>query len=184
MIPTLQKFFALFKKPTPVKETIVETPICIQAEPEFSELQTTVIELMDKNQQVFLFKDTNGQKLQELKTLLERRGYFCYFLNTRDKVGPYNIFRHMTEDNYMEYVNILSLNNKSEMVKNLNALLLTAILLSMIEAEELETSEEVLIMRVEGEGDDAELVSIESDAELEAAFEEFVRRDNEEADAE
>ena len=137
MIPTLQKFFALFKKPTPAKETIVETPICIQAEPEFSELQTTVIELMDKNQQVFLFKDTNGQKLQELQTLLERRGYFCYFLNTRDKVGPYNIFRHMTEDNYMEYVNILSLNNKSEMVKNLNALLLTAILLSMIEAEEL-----------------------------------------------
>lgn len=55
---------------------------------------------------------------------------------------------------------------------------------AMIEAEELETSEEVLIMRVEGEGDDAELVSIESDAELEAAFEEFVRRDNEEADAE
>ena len=36
----------------------------------------------------------------------------------------------------------------------------------------------------EREGDDAELVSIESDAELEAAFEEFVRRDNEEADAE
>ena len=53
----------------------------------------------------------------------------------------------------------------------------------MIEAAEIETSEEVLIMRVEGEGDDAELVSIESDAELEAAFEEFVRRDNEEAEA-
>jgi len=51
---------------------------------------------------------------------------------------------------------------------------------AMIEAEELETSEEVLIMRVEGEGDDAELVTIESDAELDAAFEEFVRRDNEE----
>ena len=53
---------------------------------------------------------------------------------------------------------------------------------AMVEAEEAETAEEVLIMRVEGDGDDAELVTIESDAELEAAFEEFVRRDNEECD--
>ena len=37
-----------------------------------------------------------------------------------------------------------------------------------------------VILRMEGEGDDAELVTIESDAELDAAFEEFVRRDNEE----
>lgn len=50
---------------------------------------------------------------------------------------------------------------------------------AMIEAEDAENAEEVLIMRVEGEGDDAELVTIESDAELEAAFDEFVRRDNE-----
>ncbi len=50
---------------------------------------------------------------------------------------------------------------------------------ALIEAEELDTAEEVLIMRVEGEGDDAELVSIESDAELEAAFNEFVKRDGE-----
>ncbi len=50
---------------------------------------------------------------------------------------------------------------------------------ALIEAEELETGEEILIMRVEGEGDDAELVTIESEAELEAAFEEFVRRDEE-----
>lgn len=54
---------------------------------------------------------------------------------------------------------------------------------AMIEAEAVEDEDdEVLIMRVEGEGDDAELVTIESDAELEAAFEEFVRRDNEECD--
>ena len=42
-----------------------------------------------------------------------------------------------------------------------------------------EESDEVVIMRVEGEGDDAELVSIEDDAELQAAFDEFVRRDEE-----
>lgn len=50
---------------------------------------------------------------------------------------------------------------------------------AMVEAEEGVEAEEVLIMRVEGEDDDAELVTIESDAELEAAFNEFVRRDNE-----
>ncbi len=53
---------------------------------------------------------------------------------------------------------------------------------AMIEAEDAENADEVLIMRVEGEGDDAELVTIESDAELEAAFDEFVKRDNEECD--
>lgn len=53
---------------------------------------------------------------------------------------------------------------------------------AMIEAEDAENAEEVLIMRVEGDGDDAELVTIESDAELEAAFEEFVRRDNEDCE--
>lgn len=50
---------------------------------------------------------------------------------------------------------------------------------ALIEAEDSENAEEVLIMRVEGEDDEAELVTIESDAELEAAFNEFVRRDNE-----
>ncbi len=53
---------------------------------------------------------------------------------------------------------------------------------AMIEAQEIDTSDEVLIMRVEGEGDDAELVTIESDAELEAAFAEFIRRDNEDGE--
>ena len=48
---------------------------------------------------------------------------------------------------------------------------------ALIEADQIETGEEVLIMRVEGEGDDAELVTIESDAELEAAFNEFLARD-------
>lgn len=47
-----------------------------------------------------------------------------------------------------------------------------------------EESDEVVIMRVEGEGDDAELVAIDDDAELEAAFDEFVRRDEEFADEE
>ena len=42
-----------------------------------------------------------------------------------------------------------------------------------------EESDEVVIMRVEGEGDDAELVSIDDEAELQAAFDEFVRRDEE-----
>lgn len=42
-----------------------------------------------------------------------------------------------------------------------------------------EESDEVVIMRVDGEGDDAELVSIEDDDELESAFQEFVRRDEE-----
>lgn len=50
---------------------------------------------------------------------------------------------------------------------------------ALIEAEEGADEEGVLIMRVEGEDDDAELVTIESEAELEAAFEEFVRRDSE-----
>lgn len=49
----------------------------------------------------------------------------------------------------------------------------------MIEAELAETTEEVLIMRVDGEGDEAELVTIESDAELDAAFQEFLRREEE-----
>lgn len=52
----------------------------------------------------------------------------------------------------------------------------------MIEAAEAETTEEVLIMRVDGENDDAELVNIESEAELDAAFQEFLRRE-EEADS-
>ena len=42
-----------------------------------------------------------------------------------------------------------------------------------------EENDEVVIMRVDGEGDDSELVSIEDDAELDAAFDEFVRRDEE-----
>ena len=42
-----------------------------------------------------------------------------------------------------------------------------------------EESDEVVIMRVEGEGDDAELVAIDDEDELEAAFGEFVRRDDE-----
>lgn len=49
----------------------------------------------------------------------------------------------------------------------------------MIEAAEAETTEEVLIMRVDGEGDEAELVTIESDAELDAAFQEFLKREEE-----
>lgn len=45
-------------------------------------------------------------------------------------------------------------------------------------------SDEVVIMKVSGdiEGDDAELVMIEDEAELEAAFQEFVRRDQEQAE--
>lgn len=52
---------------------------------------------------------------------------------------------------------------------------------AMIEVIEgsTEESDEVVIMRVSGDGDDAELVPIEDDAELQAAFDEFVRRDEE-----
>lgn len=52
---------------------------------------------------------------------------------------------------------------------------------AMVEVIEgsIEESDEVVIMKVDGEGDDAELVMIEDEAELEAAFNEFVRRDQE-----
>lgn len=52
---------------------------------------------------------------------------------------------------------------------------------AMIEVIEgsTEESDEVVIMRVNGEGDDAELASIDDEAELQAAFDEFVRRDEE-----
>ena len=52
---------------------------------------------------------------------------------------------------------------------------------AMVEVIEgsIEESDEVVIMRVEGEGDDAELVMVEDEAELQAAFDEFVRRDQE-----
>ena len=53
---------------------------------------------------------------------------------------------------------------------------------AMIEAEAPQNDEEAdedLIMRVEGEDDDAELVTIETEAELQAAFEEFLKRDEE-----
>ena len=42
-----------------------------------------------------------------------------------------------------------------------------------------EESDEVVIMRVEGEDDEAELVMVEDEKELQAAFDEFVRRDEE-----
>lgn len=52
---------------------------------------------------------------------------------------------------------------------------------AMVEVIEgsIEESDEVVIMRVDGEGDDAELVMVEDESELEAAFNEFVRRDQE-----
>ena len=52
---------------------------------------------------------------------------------------------------------------------------------AMVEVIEgsIEESDEVVIMRVDGEGDDAELVTIEDEAELQEAFDEFVRRDQE-----
>ena len=52
---------------------------------------------------------------------------------------------------------------------------------AMVEVIEgsIEESDEVVIMRVEVEGDDAELVMVEDEKELQAAFDEFVRRDNE-----
>ncbi len=52
---------------------------------------------------------------------------------------------------------------------------------AMVETETPEDAEEdeVLIMRVEGEGDDIELVSIEDEEELQRAFDEFLCRDEE-----
>lgn len=52
---------------------------------------------------------------------------------------------------------------------------------AMVEVIEgsIEESDEVVIMRVDGEGDDAELVMVEDENELQAAFDEFVRRDQE-----
>ncbi|MBR4720632.1 MAG: DUF1292 domain-containing protein [Clostridia bacterium] len=51
-------------------------------------------------------------------------------------------------------------------------------LLEVIEGSTEET-DEVVIMRVDGEGDDAELVAIDDENELTSAFDEFVRRDEE-----
>ena len=55
---------------------------------------------------------------------------------------------------------------------------------AMVEVIEgsIEESDEVVIMRVEGEGDDAELVMVEDEKELQAAFDEFVRRDSEDVE--
>lgn len=39
--------------------------------------------------------------------------------------------------------------------------------------------DDLLLMRVEGEGDDLDLISIESEAELQEAFDEFLRREEE-----
>lgn len=52
---------------------------------------------------------------------------------------------------------------------------------AMIEVIEGSTdeSDEVVIMRVEGEDEDAELVMVEDENELQAAFDEFLRRDEE-----
>ena len=44
---------------------------------------------------------------------------------------------------------------------------------------EEEENDEVLIMQVQGEDDDMELVMVEDEAKLQAAFEEFCRRDAE-----
>lgn len=54
---------------------------------------------------------------------------------------------------------------------------------AMVEVVEgsIEESDEVVIMKVEGDidSDDAELVMVEDENELQAAFDEFVRRDEE-----
>jgi hypothetical protein len=47
-----------------------------------------------------------------------------------------------------------------------------------------EETDEVLLMKVEGEGDDAELIMIEEEEELQAAFNEFLKRDEEMASQE
>ncbi len=48
---------------------------------------------------------------------------------------------------------------------------------------EEEENDEVLIMQVQGEDDDMELVMVDDDEKLQAAFEEFCRRDAEARDA-
>lgn len=47
-----------------------------------------------------------------------------------------------------------------------------------------EETDEVLLMKVEGEGDDAELIMIDEEEELQAAFNEFLKRDEEMASQE
>lgn len=47
-----------------------------------------------------------------------------------------------------------------------------------------EETDEVLLMKVEGEGDDAELIMIDEEEELQAAFNEFLKRDEEMASPE
>ncbi len=51
---------------------------------------------------------------------------------------------------------------------------------ALLEIMDNEESDEVLIMKVDGiDTEDPELIMIEDDAELQAAFEEFLRRDEE-----
>lgn len=62
-------------------------------------------------------------------------------------------------------------------VFELNGVMYFALVLAEPQNEEEES--DLMLMRVEGEGDDLDLISIESEAELQDAFDEFLRREEE-----
>lgn len=133
MFNFFKSLFKRFRKEPPApKQTIF-----VETQPELSGFQTILKEHIDKRQTVLLIRDNDGQRLKEGKSMLELNGYFLYYINMEGRHGPYNIFHNMNINNYQKYVEILSVNNKTQGAKNLNHLLLTSVLLSMLETREL-----------------------------------------------
>lgn len=135
MFNFIKLFFAKFSKKKSAE--ISDNIPAVKEEPNFTELQKTVQDKIKNRINMLLIKDNDGEKLKEIKTLLELNGYFIYYINSNERPGPFNIFHNMNESNYNQYVKILSLDNKGKMVENLNGLLLTSVLLSMVESNEL-----------------------------------------------
>lgn len=168
MFQFLRKFFARFKKTAepPKQNTFIETA------PDLSEIQLKVQEKISNNITRLLIHDNNEEYITECKSMLEMRGYFIYYINMNENNGPFNIFHNMTEENYGKYVDLLSLDNKSTRVQNLNSLLLTSVLLSMIEAQELTWNG--FTQRMNNiERDKPEFITAAVDEKIKQAFQSF-----------
>ena len=168
MFQFLRKFFARFKKTAepPKQNTFIETA------PDLSEIQLKVQEKISNNITRLLIRDNNEEYITECKSMLEMRGYFIYYINMNENNGPFNIFHNMTEENYGKYVDLLSLDNKSTRVQNLNSLLLTSVLLSMVEAQELTWNG--FAQRMNNiERDKPEFITAAVDEKIKQAFQSF-----------
>lgn len=168
MFQFLRKFFARFKKTAeqPKQNTFIETA------PDLSEIQLKVQEKISNNITRLLIRDNNEEYITECKSMLEMRGYFIYYINMNENNGPFNIFHNMTEKNYGKYVDLLSLDNKSTRVQNLNSLLLTSVLLSMVEAQELTWNG--FTQRMNNiERDKPEFITAAVDEKIKQAFQSF-----------